>query len=180
MEQAKQPLLVCLASEILLGIVGIPAWGVGFIPQNAWAHLEKDENLVETIRASKVAFAKPLKVAWGTQNWTLESNKCNQVKEMDVISKYHDSKIIHGRYISILIYIFKNIVCILTLECTLFFFSCVRFWGTTKEAFVANAIELALEHRQLFTHHHLAKAIEAAAKYCISMGIPSSSSSSEE
>jgi hypothetical protein len=32
---------------MLLGIIGIPAWGVRFIPQNAWAHVKKDENLVE-------------------------------------------------------------------------------------------------------------------------------------
>jgi hypothetical protein len=59
-------------------------------------------------------------------------------------------------------------------------FSCVRLQGTTKEAFVANAIRFALEHRQLFTHHHATKAIEAIAKYRTNMGIPSSSSSSEE
>jgi hypothetical protein len=34
---------------MLLGIIGILAWGVGFIPQNAWMHLEKDENLVDAI-----------------------------------------------------------------------------------------------------------------------------------
>jgi hypothetical protein len=106
MEQVKQPLLVCLASEILLGIIGIPTWGVGFIPQSAWARLEKDENLVETIWASRVANTKLLKLAWGAWNWTLESNKCNRVKEMDAISKYHDSEIIHGRYISILFFQF--------------------------------------------------------------------------
>jgi hypothetical protein len=33
---------------MLLGIIGIPAWGVGFIPQSAWAHIEKDEIFVET------------------------------------------------------------------------------------------------------------------------------------
>jgi hypothetical protein len=66
MEQVKQPLLVHLAFEILLGVIGILAWGVGFIPQSAWVDLEKDENLVETIRASKITYAKPLKVAWGT------------------------------------------------------------------------------------------------------------------
>jgi hypothetical protein len=57
--------LVLLASKVLLGIIGISAWGVRFIPQSAWARLEKDENLVETIRASRVAYVKPLKVAWG-------------------------------------------------------------------------------------------------------------------
>ncbi len=35
MERVKQPLLVRLASKILLGIIGILAWGVVFIPQNA-------------------------------------------------------------------------------------------------------------------------------------------------
>jgi len=77
MEHVKLPLLVHLTSESLLGIIGIPTWGVGFSPQSAWAHLEKDENLVETIQASKIAYAKPLKVVWGVWNWTLESNKCN-------------------------------------------------------------------------------------------------------
>jgi hypothetical protein len=80
MEQVKQPLLVRLASEILLGSIGIPTWGVGFIPQSAWARLEKDENLVETIWASRVVYVKPLKLAWGVRDWTLESNKCNRVK----------------------------------------------------------------------------------------------------
>jgi hypothetical protein len=73
---------------------------VGFITQSAWAHLEKDDNLVEAIWTIKVAYAKSLKVAWGTWNWTLESNKCNRAKEMDVISKYHYSEIIHGWYVS--------------------------------------------------------------------------------
>jgi hypothetical protein len=50
---------------MLLGIIGILAWGVGFIPQSAWAHLEKDENLVEIICTNKLAYVKPLKVAWG-------------------------------------------------------------------------------------------------------------------
>ncbi len=94
--------------------------GVGFIPQSAWAHLENDKNLVETIQANRVVYAKPLKLACGIRNWTFKSNKCNWIKEMDAISKYHDSEIIHGRYISILKKI-KNIVCILTLECNLFF-----------------------------------------------------------
>jgi hypothetical protein len=62
---------------MLLGIIGIPAWGVGFIPQSAWACLEKDDNLVDAIQASKIDYANPLRVAWGTRNWTLESNKCN-------------------------------------------------------------------------------------------------------
>jgi hypothetical protein len=57
-----------------------------------------------------------------------------------------------------------------------FLFFCVKLWGTTKEAFVV----FALEHHQLFTHHHATKAIKTTAKYRTNMGIPSSSSSSEE
>ncbi len=181
MEQVTWPLLVRLASEILLGIIGIPTWGMGFIPQSAWARLEKNENLIETIRASRVVYAKHLKIAWGVRNWTLESNKCNRVKEMDAISKYHNFEIIHGQYISILIYFLKTIICILTLECNfILFFSCVKLWGTTKEAFVANAIRFAFKCYQLFTHHHATKVIEVATKYHTSMGIPSSSSSLKE
>jgi hypothetical protein len=91
---------------MLLGIIGILAWGVGFIPQSAWAHFEKDENLVEVIRANRLTYAKPLKVAWGTYHWTLESNKHNQAKEMDAISKYHDFKLFTS---GIFPYIYVNI-----------------------------------------------------------------------
>jgi hypothetical protein len=58
MEQVKWPLLVCLTSKILLGIIGIPAQRVGFIPQNAWVRLKKKKTLVETIQTNKVTYAK--------------------------------------------------------------------------------------------------------------------------
>jgi hypothetical protein len=63
MEHVKWPSLVHLTSEMLLGIIGILAWGVRFIAQSAWMRLEKDENLVETIRTNIITYAKPLKVA---------------------------------------------------------------------------------------------------------------------
>jgi hypothetical protein len=62
----------------------------------------------------------------------------------------------------------------------IFSFFGVRLQGTTKEAFVANAIQLALEHHQLFTHHHATKAIEVATKYHTNMDITSNSFSLEE
>jgi threonine synthase len=49
-----------------------------------------------------------------------------------------------------------------------------------KEAFVIDAIQLALEHHKLFIHHHAAKVVKAVAKYHTNMGIPSNSSSLEE
>ncbi len=60
------------------------------------------------------------------------------------------------------------------------FIFCVRLWGTTKEAFVAYAIWLALEYHQIFIHQHATKAIETTTKHHTIMGIPSSSSSLEE
>jgi hypothetical protein len=82
----------------------------------------------------------------------------------------------HSWAVYFYIYI-KDIVCILTLECNLFLlFFCVRFQGTTNEAFVVNAIQLAAEHCQLYIHHHAAKVIKVATKYRTNMGIPNSSS----
>ncbi len=84
------------------------------------------------------------------------------------------------------LYFIFNIVCILTLESNfifIFLFFCVRFQGTTKEAFVADAIRLTLEHCQLFTPHHVAKVVEVVevvTKYRTNMGITFSSSSLEE
>jgi len=135
MEQVKRPLLVLLTSKILLGIIRVPTWGMGFIPQRSWACLENDKNLVEIIWASIVVYAKPLKVTWGVHNWTLKSNKHNWSKEMDAIFEYHNFEIIHGWYISIYIYIIFNIFCILTLESNLFFCFLVLGFGHNKGGF---------------------------------------------
>jgi hypothetical protein len=37
MQEVQQPLLLHLAFNMLLSIIGISTWRVGFIPQNAWA-----------------------------------------------------------------------------------------------------------------------------------------------
>jgi hypothetical protein len=60
----------------------------------------------------------------------------------------------------------------------LFFY--VKFQGTTKEAFVVDAIRLMFEHCQLFTHHHATKVIEVVAKYRTNMGIAFNLFSSKE
>jgi hypothetical protein len=41
--------LVKLASEQLLQVLGLNAWGVGSVPQNATSRMEKDEDLQEII-----------------------------------------------------------------------------------------------------------------------------------
>ncbi len=68
MQKLLWPLLVRLTFDMLLGILGIITRGVGFIPQNAWAQLEKDDNLVEVIKTSKMSYAKVFKIAWDAWN----------------------------------------------------------------------------------------------------------------
>jgi len=64
---------------------------------------------------------------------------------MDAISKYHNSKIIHGRYISILFKKKKNIVCILTLECNLYFcFLMLGFGAQQKKILLQMQFDLCL------------------------------------
>jgi hypothetical protein len=53
MQKLLWPLLVHFAFDMLLGIIGIIAWGVGFIPQNAWTQFEKHDNLVEKFEQAK-------------------------------------------------------------------------------------------------------------------------------
>jgi len=75
----------------------------------------------------------------------------------------------------------KNIICILIWEFNLFFyFLMLGFEAQQRRLFVVNAIRLVLEHFQLFTYHHAAKVVKVVANYRTNMGIPSSSSSSDE
>jgi hypothetical protein len=76
------------------------------------------------------------------------------------------------------LYFFFVSICILTLESNFYLFIFhVRLRGTTKEAFVAYAIQLALEHRQHLIQNHGTEVIETTTKYHTIMGIPFSSSS---
>jgi hypothetical protein len=146
-EHVKWPLLVCLTSKILLGIIGILTWGVGFIPQSAWAHLEKDRNLVHTFKQAKL----PMQSLWklhgllGIRHWspinTIKPKKWMQYPSITIPKSFM------GGIFPYLYSFFVNIVYILKVESNFyfifyvfFFFFCVRLRGTTKEAFVAYAI----------------------------------------
>jgi len=50
MPQVRWPLLVHLTSKMLLGIIGIPTWGVGFIPRSAWVHFKKMKTLLKQFK----------------------------------------------------------------------------------------------------------------------------------
>jgi hypothetical protein len=86
--------------------------GGEFIPQSAWARLEKDDNLVETIWTSKITYAKPFKVAWGVlighQNLisVTKQKKWMQYQSIMVQNLFMDGMFAY------LNYFFINIICI--------------------------------------------------------------------
>jgi hypothetical protein len=49
-------------------MLGISAWGVGSVPQNATSRMEKDENLQEMIQSTCLIYAQQLKMAWDAKN----------------------------------------------------------------------------------------------------------------
>jgi len=50
--------LVKLASEQLLKMLGLNAWGVGSVPRNATSPMEKDEDLQGMIRSTRCVYAR--------------------------------------------------------------------------------------------------------------------------
>ncbi len=69
--------MVKLASEQLLQVLGLTAWGVGSVARNATSRMEKDEDLQEMIRSTRCVYARELKKAWDIKNWDRESYKTN-------------------------------------------------------------------------------------------------------
>jgi hypothetical protein len=81
-----KPTLVKLASEQLLKVLGLNAWGVGNVSQNATSRMEKDEDLQEIIRSTRCVYARRLKMAWDVKNWDRESSKASRTyKLIDVL-----------------------------------------------------------------------------------------------
>ncbi len=92
-----KPGLVKLASEKLLKVLGLTAWGVGSVPRNAASRMEKDEDLQGIIRSTRCAYAQQLKTAWDAKYWDRESNKTSRKKQLAAVLDFHESRMIHGR-----------------------------------------------------------------------------------
>jgi hypothetical protein len=75
-----KPALVKLASEQLLKVLGLNAWGVGSVPRYATSRMEKDEDLQGMIRFTRCVYARQLKTAWDVKNWDRESSKTSRTK----------------------------------------------------------------------------------------------------
>jgi len=117
MEHVKWPLLVCLTFK-MLGIIGILEWGVGFIPQSAWVHLEKDESLLRQFEQVKL----PMQSLW-------KLHGVLKIGYWSPISTTKPKKWMHYPSITFLksfmatyFHIYIKIVCILTLESFFLFF----------------------------------------------------------
>ncbi len=92
-----KPPLVRLASEQLLKVLGLNAWGVGSVPRDATSRMEKDEDLEGVIRSTRCVYAQQLKTAWDVKNWDRESSKTSWTKQLADVLDFHESKMIHGR-----------------------------------------------------------------------------------
>ncbi len=92
-----KPPLVRLASEPLLKVLGLNAWGVGSVHQDATSRMEKDEDLQGMIQSTCCVYARQLKMTWDVKYWDRESNKTSQTKQLANVLDFHESRMIHGR-----------------------------------------------------------------------------------
>jgi hypothetical protein len=63
-----KPALVKLASEQLLKVLGLNAWGMGSVPRDATSRMEKDEDLQGMIQSTRCVYAGQLKTTWDVKN----------------------------------------------------------------------------------------------------------------
>jgi hypothetical protein len=92
-----KPPLVRFASEQLLKVLGLDAWGVGSVARDAIVRMEKDDDLQGMIRSTRCAYARQLKTTWDVKNWERKSSKTSRTKQLSDVLDFHESRMIHGR-----------------------------------------------------------------------------------
>jgi len=92
-----KPPLVRLASEPLLKVLGLNAWGMGSVFRDATSRMEKDEDLQGMIQSTRYVYARQFKTAWDVKNWDRKSNKTSRTKQLVDVLDFHESRMIHGR-----------------------------------------------------------------------------------
>jgi hypothetical protein len=88
-------MLVKLASKQLLKVMGLNAWGMGSVFQNATSRMEKDEDLQEIIRSTRCVYPRRSKMAWDVKHWDRKSNKVNWTKHLIDVLYFHESRMVH-------------------------------------------------------------------------------------
>jgi hypothetical protein len=71
-------------------------WEAGFILCNSFSQIEKDDDLVETILVSEVAYTSFFKLTWDAWNWNSKFTNSKEKKEMQAMCKYHELEMIRG------------------------------------------------------------------------------------
>jgi len=89
--------LVKLASKQLLQVLGFNVWGVGNVPRNVTSQMEKDEDLQEMIRSTRLVYARRLKMAMDVKNWDRKSSQANRTKQLINVMDFHEFRMIHGK-----------------------------------------------------------------------------------
>ncbi len=92
-----KPVLVTLASEQLLKVLGLNALSVGSVPRDATSRMEKDEDLQGMIRSTRCVYARQLKTTWDIKSWDRESSKTSRTKQLADVLDFHESRMIHER-----------------------------------------------------------------------------------
>jgi hypothetical protein len=92
-----KPPLVRFAFEQSLKVLGLNAWGVGRMPQDAKSRMEKDDDLQGMIRSTRCVYARQLKTTWDVKYWDRKSSKTSWTKQLADVLDFHESRMIHGR-----------------------------------------------------------------------------------
>jgi hypothetical protein len=71
-------------------------WGVGSIPLNVQAKVERDEDLAVVIQMTWTKYVKGFKGVWMECNYKFAFNKMVWREKIDLFMQYHESKMIHG------------------------------------------------------------------------------------
>jgi hypothetical protein len=102
------PVLVCLTlTSDMLGIIGILAWGVRFIPQNAWAQLENHLNKQNLLMQNFSKLHGVLRFRHRNPISANEQKKWMQYQNIMIQKLFMD-----GLFAYLNLFFFVNIICI--------------------------------------------------------------------
>ncbi len=82
LKEVQNPPLVKVVQDHSLQILSIPTWRYDTIPQDAFSHLQKDEDLKDAITSSRTTSTKKAKVAWDATLWDQETSKTTHAQEI--------------------------------------------------------------------------------------------------
>ncbi len=106
--------------------------------------------------------------ASGVKNQDQKSIKINRTQELIDVLDFHEFKMIHGKKETIIIIIkfIDNFISSKVCQGFIWWFLGVyKVQGITKEKFVANAVQIEMQHRHLYITRHAIKATIAKVTY---------------